>query len=227
MASPSETTDEPKATPSEAEDAAREAPGFLGKPAREKGKLLALFCLIAILVRLSSPSRRGWGVGAILVAIGATIRVWAAGHLTRDQKLTTSGPYAYSRNPFYLGRLFLLLGFAVMSGLGFDLKQKRNVVVWAIVIGALAFFFLGYMPRKEEREGGRLEEMFGDDYREWKENVPSLFPRATPYVMNPRPWSYDLFRAGDGDHSGNKEGWTTLATAALSFAFYLRRQGGF
>lgn len=198
--------------------------GVLRKPGREKAKLLALFALIALLVKLSSPTRRGWGGGAILVAIGAAIRVWAAGHLTRDQKLTTSGPYQYSRNPFYLGRLFLLLGFAMMSGLGMDFKQKRNWALWAIVIGALAFFFGGYMPRKEEREGGRLEEMFGEDYRTWKENVPSLFPRLTPYVMNPRPWSYDLFRGGDASFTGNKEGWTTLATLALALAFYVRKE---
>lgn len=203
------------------------AAGALRKPLAEKAKLLALFALIALLVKLSSPTRRGWSAGAVLVAVGAAIRVWAAGHLTRDQKLTTSGPYQFSRNPFYLGRLFLLLGFALMSGLGVDFRQKRNWALWAIVIGALAFFFLGYMPRKEEREGGRLEEMFGEDYCTWKENVPSLFPRLSPYVMNPRAWSYDLFRAGDDSFSGNKEGWTTLATAALALAFYLRKEGRF
>jgi len=201
--------------------------GALRKPLAEKAKLLALFALIALLVKLSSPTRRGWNAGAILVAIGAAIRVWAAGHLTRDQRLTTSGPYQFTRNPFYLGRLFLLLGFALMSGLGVDFKQKRNWALWAIVLGALAFFFLGYMPRKEEREGGRLEEMFGADYREWKQNVPSLFPRLKPYSMNPRPWSYDLFRGGDDAFTGNKEGWTTLATAALALAFYLRKEGRF
>jgi len=197
--------------------------GFKHKPLAEKGKLLALFGLIALLVRLSSPSKRAWGGGAVLVAVGALIRVWAAGHLTRDQRLATSGPYQYTRNPFYLGRLLLLLGFGLMTGVGADPKQKRNWGIWGVLAGALAYFFGVYMPRKEEREGGRLEEMFGDEYREYRDNVPSLFPRLSPYGSNTRPWSRDLFMAGDDSYTGNKEGWTTLATLALAMAFFSRR----
>jgi protein-S-isoprenylcysteine O-methyltransferase Ste14 len=214
-------------TPSESaeETRAEEARlGFRHKPLAEKGKLLALFGLIALLVRLSSPSRRAWGGGAVLVTLGALIRVWAAGHLTRDQRLAVSGPYQYTRNPFYLGRLLLLLGFGMMTGVGADTKDKRNWGLWAVLAGALGYFFRVYMPRKEEREGGRLEEMFGDEYREYRDNVPSLFPRLSPHVTNPRPWSRDLFLGGDGSFTGNKEGWTTLATFALALAFFGRRK---
>jgi protein-S-isoprenylcysteine O-methyltransferase Ste14 len=190
-------------------------PGFLGKPLIEKLKLIVLFALIGALIFFSRPRLDFLIAGAVLTFIGAMIRVWAAGHLTRDQRLTTSGPYQYTRNPFYLGRLCVLIGFALMSGL-------QKPVVWAIFLLGLGFFFLGYMPRKERREGGRLENMFGDDYRNWRDNVPSLFPRLTPYVTNPRPWSRELFFAGDKEYAGNKELPTTIATLVLIALFFIR-----
>ena len=189
--------------------------GFLHKPLIEKLKLLGLFVLIGLLIYYSRPTQPGFTIGAVLVAIGTVIRVWAGGHLTRDQQLTTSGPYAYTRNPFYLGRLFLLIGFGIMSGLS-------NVIAWVILIIALVIFFGYYMPRKEKREGGRLRDLFGPDYEQWKANVPSLFPRLTPYRMNPRPWSMQLFLGGDERFSGNKELWTTVAVIVLVGLFYWR-----
>ncbi len=198
--------------------------GFFYKPFQEKIKLILLFALIGALVYFSAPTRLSFAIGFVLVALGTLIRVWAAGHLRRDQNLTTSGPYAHSRNPFYLGRLLLLLGFAVMSGLGADLSQTRNIILWTIVLIALVFFFVFYMPRKETREGGRLAQLFGPDYEQWKANVPQLFPRLTPYQMNPRPWSRELFMGGDDQFSGNKELWTTLAIIALVIAFALRME---
>lgn len=189
--------------------------GVLRKPLVEKLKIGALFALIFAVVYFSRPVKTVFYPGALLTLVGALVRVWAAGHLTRDQRLTTSGPYAHSRNPFYLGRLCLLVGFALMSGL-------QSLVVWAIFLFALAFFFLGYMPRKERREGGRLQQLFGDDYKLWRDNVPQLFPRLTPFVMNPRPWSKKLFFAGDDEFAGNKELLTTLATLALIGLFLVR-----
>lgn len=196
--------------------------GVLHKPLIEKLKLIALFAVIGALVYLSKPTPATFGIGTVLVVIGTLIRVWAAGHLTRDQQLTTSGPYQHSRNPFYLGRLFLIVGFAVMSGLTTDFSQTRIKVIWAILIFALGIFFFVYMPRKEEREGGRLRDLFGPDYEQWKDSVPQLFPRLTPYVMHPKPWSRELFMGGDANYTGNKELWTTLVIIGLVVLFAMR-----
>lgn len=198
------------------------APGLMGKPLVEKIKLLLLFAVIGVFVYFSRPTVQTFAIGAILVAIGTLIRIWAGGHLTRDQQLTTSGPYQYTRNPFYLGRLFLLIGFAIMSGLGADLSQIRNIILWVVFIVALIIFFFYYMPRKEEREGGRLRTLFGPDYEQWKANVPSLFPRLTPYKMHPKPWSSQLFMGGDDRFSGNKELWTTIGIILIVGLFYWR-----
>lgn len=190
--------------------------GVLRKPLIEKLKLLALLALIGAMIYFSKPSAPSIYVGLALVVIGTLIRIWAGGHLRRDQQLTTSGPYAYSRNPFYLGRLFLIVGFAAMSGV------MNSLPVQIITVLALLIFFFVYMPRKEEREGGRLQKMFGPDYETWKSNVPQLFPRLTPYVMNPRPWSRQLFFGGDGQFTGNKEIWTTLAVGLICALIFLR-----
>jgi len=81
--------------------------GFVRKPLIEQLKLVAVFVMVGVILWFSQPSPIGFWVGAAFVIVGTLIRVWAGGHLTRDQRLTTSGPYQYTRNPFYLGRLLL------------------------------------------------------------------------------------------------------------------------
>ena len=194
--------------------------GFNRKSLIEKLKIVVLFAFIAILVYKSQPKPLLFAIGAALTLIGIAIRIWAAGHLTRDQRLAVSGPYAYTRNPFYLGRFSILIGFALMSGL-------HGFIVWTIFLISLGFFFFGYMPRKERREGGRLEELFGDQFRKYRENVPSLFPRLTPYrdpfTAEKRPWNRDLFFFGkETGFVGNKELPTSIATLLLIALFFLR-----
>jgi protein-S-isoprenylcysteine O-methyltransferase Ste14 len=208
------------ATPSA--DVAQGGQGFFGKPFIEQLKLVAVFVMVGIIIFLSKPTPSGFIVGAIFVIVGTIIRVWAGGHLTRDQRLTTSGPYQFTRNPFYLGRLLIIIGFAFLAGIGGNLRDPRNIILCAAVIIALFVFFAYYMPRKEAREGGRLKKLFGPDYETWKNNVPSLFPRLTPFVMNPRSWNKDLYFGNSADFMGNKEIWTTIANLALVALFYVR-----
>ena len=196
--------------------------GFMGKPLIEKLKLIAVFAALGVIIWFSRPNMTNFLIGGALVLVGTLIRIWAGGHLTRDQRLTTSGPYQYTRNPFYLGRLLWIIGFAVMSGLGGNLNEPRNIILWAVVVVSLIVFFAYYMPRKEAREGGRLSKLFPEDYDRWKANVPSLFPRLTPYVMNPKPWDKDLYMGNSAEFMGNKEVWTTLAVVLLVALFYLR-----
>mgnify|MGYP001074142177 CR=1 FL=1 len=193
--------------------------GVWKKSLVEKLKLLFVFICLGVIIFFSSPTPLFFGIGLVLVILGTLIRIWAGGHLTRDQKLTTSGPYAYSRNPFYLGRLFWIVGFAVMAGFP---AGYASLAIYGILILALIIFFVYYMPRKENREGGRLKEYFGEDYDTWKANVPSLFPRLTPYTMNPKKWNAKLYFGNDGSTTGNKEIWTTLAVILIAVLFFLR-----
>lgn len=147
-------------------------------------KALALLLGIVLVPVLARP--QGWSlvVGGILVFLGEVIRVWASGHLMRTQELTTSGPYAYLRDPLYLGRLLLLIGFCIMAW-GY---------AWILLLVGLGVFFFNYMPRKYRKEMTRLEDLYGDDYRHYAAYAKSLVPRLNPYPRaRRRGWSFDLF----------------------------------
>jgi protein-S-isoprenylcysteine O-methyltransferase Ste14 len=217
-----DTTNQNPETQAEQDLRASGGKGVFGKPIIEQLKLLAVFVALGIILYFSRPTPLSFGIGSVFVVIGTLIRIWAGGHLTRDQRLTTSGPYQYTRNPFYLGRLLWIIGFAIMAGIGGELSEPRVIVIWAVLIVSIFVFFAYYMPRKEAREGGRLAKLFPDDYVRWKENVPSLFPRLTPYVMNPRPWNKDLYMGNSAEYMGNKEVWTTLVVVVLIVLFYVR-----
>jgi protein-S-isoprenylcysteine O-methyltransferase Ste14 len=151
-----------------------------------KRLLKALALIVGILLVLYFAEPNGWSliVGGVLVFFGEVIRVWASGHLMRTQELTTSGPYAYLRDPLYLGRLLLLVGFCVMAW-GY---------AWVVLIIGLGVFFLNYMPRKYRKEMTRLEDLYGEEYRQYAAYARSLLPRLKPYPnARRRSWSFDLF----------------------------------
>jgi protein-S-isoprenylcysteine O-methyltransferase Ste14 len=139
---------------------------------------------LAMVLLLARPNEFSIIFGVIIVFAGEGIRVWASGHLIRNDEVTTSGPYAYLRDPLYLGRLLLLIGFCVM-GWGYN---------WIILLIGLGVFFFNYMPRKYRKEMARLESIFGEDYRDYASCTYSLMPRLKPYPKaRKRPWRFDLF----------------------------------
>src|SRR6202162_3113398 len=82
---------------------------------------------------LARPSWRSMALGAIVVAPGLLIRALASGHVRKNESLATSGPYAYTRNPLYLGSLLMGVGFAVAA---------RS---WWVGVALLVMFFAFYM----------------------------------------------------------------------------------
>jgi len=100
--------------------------------------------------------------------LGLLIRAWAAGHIRKNAQLATSGPYAFTRNPLYLGSFLLGLGFTIASG------------QW--ILGLLfAGLFLGIYFPVMAVEAKTLAELFGKDYEVYKSSVPLFFPRLTPF----------------------------------------------
>ncbi len=108
-----------------------------------------------------------WTGGAVVLA-GLVIRGWAAGVLEKNRELAVSGPYAFTRNPLYLGSFVIGTGAVVAGGRP-----------W---IGAvfLVFFVLAYRAKMEREEGG-LETRFGEGYSDYRSAVPAFLPRLTPY----------------------------------------------
>lgn len=171
-------------------------------------RLTLLFAAILVLAATSRP--RAWSVaaGAVLVALGESVRIWAAGHLHKTHKLITSGPYRWTRNPLYLGRLLILTGVGLMAWYG----PWINLVV--IGLGWLLFFAY-YMPRKERIEPARLEQVHGEAYRRYFEAVPALFPGLRPFPDNGERWRGERFRR-------NREHWTILGLLMLIALFAVR-----
>ena len=100
-----------------------------------------------------------WLLGGVGIAfVGLLLRACAAGHLRKHQQLATSGPYAFTRNPLYLGTTLVYLGLGVAAG---SLWAIGLVVplMWVINVGVVA---------REERY---LERKFGDAYRAYKARV--------------------------------------------------------
>ena len=107
-------------------------------------------------------------IGAAVSLLGLGVSAWAAGHIRKNAELATSGPYAFTRNPLYLGSFLLGLGFTIASG--------------QLLLGLLfAALFLGiYLPVMRV-EASTMGELFGSQYEAYKRSVPLFFPRITPF----------------------------------------------
>ena len=123
----------------------------------------------AAFILLARPAPWTLAAGGIVALVGLGVRAWAAGHLRKNTALATSGPYAYSRNPLYLGSFILGVGFTVAAG--------RPLLLG----GAFAALFLGIYRPVMRVEAATLAELFGEEYRRYARTVPLFFPRLTPY----------------------------------------------
>lgn len=129
---------------------------------------------------LARPTWRFLALGAILIAPGLLIRALASGHVRKNEALATSGPYAYTRNPLYLGSLLIGIGFAVAS---------RS---WWVGVVLVIMFFAIYIPviRSEEKF---LRERF-PDFEAYAQRVPRMLPRIVPApVADPGGFSFELY----------------------------------
>lgn len=138
-------------------------------------RLLALYALVALLLFFARPTLLSIAAGLGFVIAGEAIRFWASGHLFKTQELITSGPYRYTRNPLYLGRLLIFTGLALMVNLPYGGTWIALVLGWAL-------FFGYYLRRKEKVEPARLREVHGEPYERYFRSVPALFPTLRPYT---------------------------------------------
>jgi protein-S-isoprenylcysteine O-methyltransferase Ste14 len=128
---------------------------------------------------LAGPTAKSILIGTALVIPGLGIRALASGQLQKNEQLATGGPYAYTRNPLYLGSLILAIGFALAS---------RS---WWIVAGIIFLFFAIYLPviRAEEVF---LRQRF-PQFEDYARQVPRFIPRLFPSVKNSGTFSWDLY----------------------------------
>jgi protein-S-isoprenylcysteine O-methyltransferase Ste14 len=112
---------------------------------------------------LARPTWRSLALGVLVVLPGLLIRALASGHVRKNEALATSGPYAYTRNPLYLGSLLIGIGFAVAA--------RR----WEVGVGLVIMFFAVYLPVMRNEEVF-LRQRF-PEFDEYAQRVPRLFPR--------------------------------------------------
>jgi protein-S-isoprenylcysteine O-methyltransferase Ste14 len=178
-------------------------------------RFVPVFVAGALLLVFARPGFGAYLCGVVLIALGAVLRGWGAGHLVKTTRLTVSGPYAHLRHPLYLGTLLAGAGVAVMAG-GW----------WAVAVLAVfvPWFFLDYFPRKERTESGRLEALYGEGFRAYRDAVPALLPRVAAWQPVPstrelagpaRRWSLSCY-------SDNNELGTLLGLVALVAIFGVR-----
>lgn len=122
----------------------------------------------ALFVLFARPRPLTLGLGGIVALLGLGLRAWAAGHIRKNAELAVSGPYAYTRNPLYLGSFLLGIGFTVASG-----QPLLGLLFAALFLGI-------YLPVMRV-ESATLAELFGEDYKRYASAVPLFLPRLSPY----------------------------------------------
>jgi protein-S-isoprenylcysteine O-methyltransferase Ste14 len=141
-------------------------------------RVSAGFAMVAAFAWFSHPDPASLAVGLPLSACGLALRAWAAGHLAKDRRLATSGPFSFTRNPLYLGTLITALGLAAAA---------RSV---GLALLCAALFALVYLPAIELEEQHLTSILPG--YAEFAARVPLLIPRW-PKTFGPERFSTALY----------------------------------
>jgi protein-S-isoprenylcysteine O-methyltransferase Ste14 len=125
------------------------------------------FLFAAVYLWLAQPAWTSILAGSGFIVLGLGIRAAASGHIRKNEELATTGAYAYTRNPLYLGSIFIAAGFVIAA-----------LNLW-IGIGVCVMFAGIYLPviLAEEKY---LRAAF-PQYSDYATHVPRLLPRSTPY----------------------------------------------
>jgi protein-S-isoprenylcysteine O-methyltransferase Ste14 len=124
------------------------------------------FVFAAVFLWLAQPTWKTMLLSLLLVVPGVWLRAYAAGYVRKNAELTRTGPYAYTRNPLYLGSMMIAFGFAVAAA------------SWIILVALAVLFAAIYIPTIQGEEGYLREHFTGFD--EYAAKVPRLLPRLTP-----------------------------------------------
>jgi protein-S-isoprenylcysteine O-methyltransferase Ste14 len=170
--------------------------------------------LFVALIWLAEPSATSVGAGLVCCVLGEILRVWAvryAGGATRTTRgvggdvLVTGGPYAYVRNPLYLGNFLNLVGLTVAAW---------SWMPWMILL-AIALFVTQYgLIISLEQE--YLAHRFGTVYEAYRAKVPAVIPRL-------RPWEGAIRMTPDPLSRALRTERSTFGTLALMLALIVLR----
>ena len=144
-----------------------------------KLRVIAGFVLVVTFAWASQPDAQSLVLGLPVALLGLLLRGWAAGHLAKNASLADSGPYAWVRNPLYLGTLTVAAGFAIAS--------RR----WLLAAIFAAVFLLIYLPVIELEEQ-HLRKLF-PAYAAYANRVHALMPKP-PVTKSATRFRWVLYR---------------------------------
>jgi protein-S-isoprenylcysteine O-methyltransferase Ste14 len=157
------------------------------------------FLIAAAVLYFAHPTGTLLLLGLPIALTGAALRALAAGVIRKDSVLTTSGPYAWTRNPLYLGSFLLGIGFAIMSGSW----------IAAVLIVLPSCFIYPHVIRREE---AHLARLFPDAFNDYRARVPRFVPR-----LRHAPQSFSARQ-----YFANREYNTALGFAVVLLVFILK-----
>lgn len=136
------------------------------------------FALVVAFASLSDPTPTALAAGLPLAIVGLLLRAWATGHLEKNIRLAQSGPYAYIRNPLYVGTAFVAAGLVIAS--------RR----WELAAMFAAVFVFVYLP-VIELEAQHLRSLF-PEFNAYARAVPSLYP-TLGFTSPKQAFRWDLY----------------------------------
>jgi len=164
------------------------------------------FGFAALYLWLAHPVARTLLPGAVFVAIGLALRGLASGHVQKNEQLTMTGPYAYTRNPLYLGSLILAIGFVIAA---------RSLWIALILVVLFLAIYLPVIRAEEKYLAQRFPEFGG-----YAGRVPRLLPRMSPLGDSSGKFSWALYWK---HHEYN----ATLGSVAILVALVAKLAGVF
>jgi protein-S-isoprenylcysteine O-methyltransferase Ste14 len=149
--------------------------------------------------------------GALIGLLGLFIRARAAGHLHKQEVLTVTGPYAYTRNPLYFGSAILTLAAAMAA---------RSWISAVILFIYFAVFY-SIVMRREEAE---LQGQHAAAFEEYARAVPLFFPRLTPAILSFAAAGSFSFAQYKKNHEHQAAIGFVLLLAVLMLIWWLRQR---
>jgi protein-S-isoprenylcysteine O-methyltransferase Ste14 len=138
------------------------------------------FLIVAAFAWFSRPSPQSLIIGISVSVLGLALRAWAAGSLYKDRELATGGPYAFTRNPLYLGTLLVAAGLVAAS---------RSVWLGVLFAAVFAFIYLPVIQLEEQH----LRDLF-PEYDAYASRVPALIPRLRLQQSATQPFRWSQYK---------------------------------
>jgi protein-S-isoprenylcysteine O-methyltransferase Ste14 len=140
---------------------------------------------LVVMIWFAQPTLASMITGFLLIACGESLRFWGVSIVGSETRTTgkvggtyliTNGPFAYVRNPLYVGNMLMYAGVGVMS---------MALFPWLVFVAVLWFYLQYYLIVTQEEE--YLAERFGAEYENYKKGVGRFSPRLTRYLTSNRP----------------------------------------